>query len=78
LEKSEQDYRNLFEHANEAIYVVQDGLLRMMNPRSAEMTRYSEQELLNKPFTWFVHPEDRDMLLERYRKRINGETAPSR
>jgi PAS domain S-box-containing protein len=76
--KSEQDYRHLIEHANEAIYVVQDGYLKMVNPRSAEMSGYSEQELINQPLTLFVHPEDREMLLDRFRKRINGEEVPSR
>ena len=78
LKKSEQDYRQLFEHANEAIYVVQDGLLRMANPRTIELSGYSEEELLNQPFTRFVHPDDREMLLDRFRKRIDGETIPSR
>ncbi len=76
--KSEQDYRNLIEHANESIYVVQDELIRMANPRSADLTGYSEQELLSQPFTLFVHPEDRDMILDRFRKRVAGEDLPSR
>jgi PAS domain S-box-containing protein len=78
LKKSEQDYRNLINHANEAIYVVQDGLLRMINPRTAELSGYSEEELLEQPFIRFVHPEDHDLLLDRYKKRIDGEMAPSR
>ncbi|MDD4137229.1 MAG: PAS domain S-box protein, partial [Methanoregula sp.] len=78
LEKSERDYRHLIEHANEAIYVVQDGYLRMVNPRSAEISGYSEQEMINQPLTLFVHPDDRGMLLDRFRRRINGEEIPSR
>jgi PAS domain S-box-containing protein len=78
VKKSEQDYRHLIEHANEAIFVVQDGYLRMVNPRSTEISGYSEQELLNQPFTIFVHPEDCDIMLDRFRRRINGEEVPSR
>jgi PAS domain S-box-containing protein len=78
LKKSEQDYRNLVDHANDAIYVVQDGLLRMVNLRTIKLSGYSEEELLYQPFIRFVHPEDHDLLLDRYRKRIEGETAPSR
>jgi PAS domain S-box-containing protein len=78
LKKSEQDYRYLIEHANEAIYVVQDGYLRMVNPQTLELTEYSEHELLNQPFTTFVHPDDCDMLLTRFRKRIDGKTPLSR
>jgi PAS domain S-box-containing protein len=78
VKKSERDYRHLIEHANEAIYVVQDGTLRMVNPQTADMSGYSEPELINQPFTRFIHPDDCDMLLDRYRRRINGEDVPTR
>ena len=78
LKKREQDYRRLIEYANEAIYVVQDGFIRMANPRSAELTGYSEEVLLRQPFTDFVYPDDRPMLCDRFRKRISGETVPPR
>ncbi|MDO9325870.1 MAG: PAS domain S-box protein [Methanoregula sp.] len=78
LKKSEQDYRHLIEHANEAIYVVQDGLLQMVNPQLAELTGYSEQELMHQSITRFIHPEDQAMILDRYERRIRGETVPPR
>jgi len=78
LKRSEHDYRHLIEHANEAIYVVQDGYLRMINPQTTDFTGYSYQELLNQLFTTVVHPEDRDMLLDRFRKRIDGDATLSR
>lgn len=78
LKKSEQDYRHLIEHASEAIFVVQDGSLRMVNPQSAAITGYSEQELINQPLTRFTHPDDCDMLLDRHWRRVNGEEVPTR
>jgi PAS domain S-box-containing protein len=78
VKKSEQDYRHLIDHANEAIYIVQDWHLRMANPRTVEMTGYPEQEILNQPFILFVHPDDREMLLDRYGKRMKGEEVPPR
>jgi PAS domain S-box-containing protein len=78
IKKSEEDYRCLVEHANEAIYVVEDGYLRMVNPQLSRISGYPEQELLNSPFTLFAHPEDSGMLLDRFRKRINGENVPPR
>nr|WP_321350253.1 PAS domain S-box protein [uncultured Methanoregula sp.] len=78
LKKSERDYRHLIGHASEAIYVVQDGMLRMVNPRLAEMTGYPEQELVSHPITTFIHPGDRAMVVDRYERRIRGETLPSR
>jgi PAS domain S-box-containing protein len=78
LEKSERDYRNLIEHANEAIHVIQDGVLRMVNPRTVEMSGYPETELLGQPFTEFIHPDDRGMMANRFKRRIGGEAVPSR
>ena len=78
LKKSEQEYRQLIENTDEAICVVQDGLLRRANPQSTKFTGFSEQELLDQQFTRFVHPGDRGMLLDLYKKKIEGENVPSR
>lgn len=78
LKKSESDYRLLVEHANEAIYVVQDGLLQMINSKMSEITGYSEPELNNKSITLFIYPDDRPMVLDRYERRIQGESIQPR
>ncbi|MFA4862029.1 PAS domain S-box protein [Methanoregula sp.] len=76
LKKSEHDYRHLIEHASQAIYVVQDTLLRMVNPHLAELTGYSEQELISMPYSTFIHPDDRAMVADRYERRLRGEDVP--
>lgn len=78
LQKSKQHYRSLITNASEAIYVVQDGMLRMANPKLAELTGYSEQELITHPMVTFIHPEDRAMVLDRYATRLKGEPVPTR
>jgi len=78
LAESEEKYRHLIEHSNEAIVVAQDGLLKLVNQRVVEQTGYSEQELLSMPFSAFIHPDDRAMVVERYQKRMKGEELPSR
>jgi PAS domain S-box-containing protein len=78
LERSERDYRNLVEHANEAICVAQDGVLRMVNPRSVELSGYADYELLDKPFTRIIHPDERETITDRFRRRIGGEPVTSR
>lgn len=67
LKRSERDYRNLIDHANEAIFVIQDERLRMVNPRTVALSGYPEFDLLNQPFARFVHPDDAGLLLERFR-----------
>ena len=78
LQKSEVQYRTLVENANEAILVMQDGMVRQPNRMSLEMSGYSEQELMSKSFIEFIHPEDRAMVLKMSIKRLNGEHVPPR
>jgi len=78
LRKSEEKYRHLIDHSNEAIVVAQDGMLKLVNHRAVEFTGYSEQELLSMSFSACIHPDDRAMVLERYQKRLKGEALPSR
>jgi PAS domain S-box-containing protein len=78
LRDNEGKYRNLVDNANEAILVVQDGWLKFVNLRAIEMTGYSERELMIMPFQGFIHPDDRDIVIENYKKRMKGEAVPSR
>jgi two-component system cell cycle sensor histidine kinase/response regulator CckA len=70
-------YRLLVENADEAIIVIQDGMAKFVN-RGAEWSGYSEEEYLSMPFLDIIHPEDRDMVRERYRQKMNGETTATR
>ncbi|MBL7169113.1 PAS domain S-box protein [Candidatus Bathyarchaeota archaeon] len=75
LQKSEENYRNVIDHANQGIIVIQDGLLRFINPRITEITGYTPEEALGKPFIDYLHPEDRHEALEQYRDRDpSGDT----
>ncbi|MGA2319107.1 MAG: PAS domain S-box protein, partial [Thermodesulfobacteriota bacterium] len=66
----------LVENANEAIFVIQDGMLRFFNIKNIELIGYSKEELTSTPFINFVHPDDREVTLGRYLKRIRGEELP--
>jgi two-component system cell cycle sensor histidine kinase/response regulator CckA len=76
LRESEERYRNLFENANEAMFVAQDGKLVFLNPRTAMITGYSAEELLSSPFIGFIHLDDREMVIDRHVRRMNGEELP--
>jgi diguanylate cyclase (GGDEF)-like protein/PAS domain S-box-containing protein len=73
LRESEESYRNLFENANEAIFVAQDGNLVFLNPRTVIMIGYSAEEILSRPFIEFIHQDDRDMVVDRHVRRMKGE-----
>jgi len=78
LRESEEKYRNLFENANEAIFIADEGKLVFLNPMTAMMVGYSGEELMAKPFIEFIHPDDQGMVMDRHVRRMKGEEVPDR
>jgi PAS domain S-box-containing protein len=75
--ESERKYRLAVDNANDAIFVVQDGVIKFPNPRVREITGYSADYLATISFADLIGPEDRDMVVERHKKRLNGEDVPT-
>jgi PAS domain S-box-containing protein len=73
LRESEEKYRTLVERANDGITIVQDMLLKYANPRLAEVTGYTVEELVDTPFTHYVHPDELPKVIDRYERRMAGE-----
>ncbi|MEE8397948.1 MAG: PAS domain S-box protein [Desulfobacterales bacterium] len=73
---SEEKYRLLFEKANIAILVAQDGVIKSPNPKALDLHGYSDAEFTSRPFMDFVHPEDQRMVQDRHERRIGGEELP--
>jgi len=73
---NEQKYRLVLENANEAIFIAQDGMLKYINPATIKLIDSTEEVILSQPFTEFIHPEDRSMVLERHVKRLKDEEVP--
>ncbi len=73
LRQSEEKYRCLVENANESIVVAQHGRLVFVNPSAIDLTGYPRELLMSKPFLEFIHPDDKQMVYERHRKRLKGD-----
>ncbi|MHA2296619.1 MAG: PAS domain S-box protein [Candidatus Hodarchaeales archaeon] len=73
LKESEEKYRIVVDNAYEGILVAQDGMIKFFNPETLKIIGYSDDELFSKPFIEFIHPEDRDLVLERHVKRLKNE-----
>ncbi len=73
LRQSEEKYRSITENANEGILIAQDGEYKYVNPKMCEILGYSESELTGSPFLDKIHPDDREMILERHKRRLLGE-----
>jgi PAS domain S-box-containing protein len=77
LRGSEEKYRLLVENVNEAIFVVQEERIKFVNRKVLEIMGYTQEEITSRPFSDFIHPEDREMVLDNYLRRLRGETVPS-
>ena len=78
LKDSEEKYRAVVQNANEGILVAQDGFVKFMNNAGFAFTNYSREDLFNKPFINLIHPDDRQMVIDRHLKRLAGEDVPKR
>jgi PAS domain S-box-containing protein len=76
LKESEEKYRMLVENALEAILIAIDGMLKFANYRATELTGYSQEELISRPFIEFIYPDDHQMVAERHIQRLKGMDVP--
>lgn len=75
LRKSEEEYRLLFENAVETIFVVQDGHIKICNRMAEVLTGYTREEIDQLGFNEFIHPEDREAVVNKHIRRLKGEAV---
>lgn len=78
LRASERKYSQLVEEGNDGIILIQDTRLIFANSKMREMTGLSEEEYIGRPFVEFITPQYKEVVVERYKKRISGEKVPNR
>lgn len=78
LKESEEQHRLLFETSQEGILVAQGNNLSYFNPMILDITGYTSDELSNINFVDLVYPDDRELLLRNYKKRLAGEKVEKR
>ncbi len=79
LAERERNYRLIFDTANEAIIIAQDGVIKFMNSKTIELFGgYTAEEITGRPFINFIHPDDRTRVTNNYIKRISGEHSETR
>jgi len=77
LRESEEKYRSFVANAMDAIFVVQEGFIKFPNPIASALTGYSQEELTTRTIDTFIHPDDRGMVFDNYRRRLEGEEVPN-
>ncbi|HTN53021.1 MAG TPA: ATP-binding protein [Anaeromyxobacter sp.] len=71
LRESEALFRDLAERAIVGVYLIQDGVLRYVNPRMAEIFGYAPEELMGKVRNIdLTHPDDHALVEEGFRERL--------
>lgn len=77
LRLSEHKYRSLVERANDGIVIIQDGLIRYANPSAVALSGQAPADFVNRPFTEYLHPDEKTKVTELYDRRITGKASAS-
>ena len=78
LRASETNFRDLVENISEVIYAQdKDGIITYVSPIVEQLGGYSPQEVIGRPFTDFIHPDDLPGLIESFRRTVAGSPEPS-
>jgi two-component system, cell cycle sensor histidine kinase and response regulator CckA len=75
LRESEEKYRLVVENASDAILIAQEQNIKFVNSMMEIISGYTKDELIKMPFAEIIHPDDRDMVMEKQIKRIRGENV---
>jgi PAS domain S-box-containing protein len=73
LRESEEKFRSVVENAKEGIIIVQDDKIVYINPKVEQLSPFSKEEIFEKNFLSFVHPDDRKSLIRRYLQVAEGK-----
>ena len=79
--KNELAYQTIVDNSIQGLSIIQDYRIVFCNHRLAEIFGTSSQVLIEgekKSILSYVHPEDREILKERFKKRIAGEDVPNK
>jgi PAS domain S-box-containing protein len=71
----EEKYNSLMDNTREAIAVVQEGIIRFVNPKVLEVLGYVKDDLTSMAFSDLILPEDRERMEMLPQTPKNGEPA---
>jgi PAS domain S-box-containing protein len=77
LVESEKKYRALFDNIQDGIFIIQDAKFVLCNNALADMLGYKVEELIGEPFGRVIAPEDFDLVVGRYKHRLEGLDVPN-
>ncbi|HNT37467.1 MAG TPA: PAS domain S-box protein, partial [bacterium] len=75
LRESEERFRTFVEHAAEGICVIQDAVIKYLNPHACELIDCLPEEAIGMPFDHFVEPADKQKVGLSYQKHLSGDES---
>ncbi len=72
---SEAKYRAVVENVSEGILVTAAGRILYANPRALALTSLDEETARSRPFIDFIHPDDREWVMNNHLRRLRGEVV---
>lgn len=73
---SEEKYRKLVENINEVVYQTdENGIMTYISPSVRGLRGYEPADIIGRPFSDFVHPEDLPGIMERYHQ-LQSDPVP--
>lgn len=75
LKASEELFRLMFENAAEAIFVIQDNVVKIGNTVICRYTGYQREEIIGASFENFIYSEDREKCVASHYMRLSGMRA---
>lgn len=77
LQDSEAKLSAFIKQARDGVFIIQDRILEFANEALAKMLGYSLAEIEKKPFINFVAPESREVITQRSKTQLAGQTDTS-
>ncbi len=73
LRESEERFRTLAENSHAVVGFLQDSRFVYVNPYFEKISGYGPEEIYSSDFSCFIHPDDREIMADRARRRLAGE-----
>ena len=67
----------LLDHLHDAVFAIEGSLIVYANQAFAALVEYPMDEILQRPFTQFIHEEDIEQIFSYYQTRLRGENIPN-
>ncbi len=78
LRESEERHRELVENINDIIFALDaSGAVTYISPVVEQLGGYAPAEIIGRPFTHFIHPDDVPDLAQSFQRVVSGNPEPS-